>query len=392
MSALALGLSAYLSWHHLTGGVVIGCGGGSPCDEVLSSRWSTIGGVLPVSGLAMGEYLALLIANFFLGPNTTAPVRRLAWQTMIVLVGAVWGSAVWFIIVQRWIVGAFCPYCMAAHLTGLLLAALVIGRARVRREEEGADVAWAKSAPPASRAVATVNDRLPTLGLNLAGVALAALMVAGQVLIAPPALSRGGESQNDLSAIDPRAAPRVGSPDARYVVTLLFDYQCPHCQQLHLMLDEVVRRYGGQLAFVLCPAPLNSQCNPYVTRDAAPFRDSCALAKIALAVWFARRDALPAFDRWMFTLESGDRWRPRRLEAARTKAIELVGQAKFEAARADPRVDRYLQASIRIYGATIGGSSAVPKLVFGSHWVVPEPRDADDLVSILQSNLALPAP
>ena len=59
LSGLGLVLSAYLSWHYLIGGTVIGCGGGSPCDQVLNSRWSSVGGVLPVSGLAAGAYLAM---------------------------------------------------------------------------------------------------------------------------------------------------------------------------------------------------------------------------------------------------------------------------------------------------------------------------------------------
>jgi hypothetical protein len=92
----------------------------------------------------------------------------------------------------------------------------------------------------------------------------------------------------------------------------------------------------------------------------------------------------------MFSLESGDRWRPRSLDAARAKAVELVGQAKFDAAWADPWVDRYLQTSVRIYGDT--GSNAIPKLVFGSRWVIPQPHDAGDLVSILHDTLAVPNP
>ena len=205
-----------------------------------------------------------------------------------------------------------------------------------------------------------------------------------------PAVYRGGESQNNLPAIDPHAVPLVGSPDAPYVVTLLFDYKCPHCQQMHFMLDEAIRRYGGKLAFALCPTPLNTQCNPYIPRDVDEFKDSCELAKVGLAVWVAKREAFPAFDRWMFSLESGDRWQPRSLDAARAKAVELVGQAKFDAARADPWIDRYLQTSIRIYGDT--GNNAVPKLVFGSRWVIPEPNDADDLVLILHDSLGVPKP
>jgi uncharacterized membrane protein len=113
LSALALALSAYLGWHHLAGGSLIGCGGGSPCDEVLHSRWSTIAGVLPVSGLAAGAYLAVLVASFYIGPSTEAPVQWLAWRAMLVLVGAAAGSAVWFTIVQKWVIGAVCPYCGA---------------------------------------------------------------------------------------------------------------------------------------------------------------------------------------------------------------------------------------------------------------------------------------
>jgi hypothetical protein len=135
---------------------------------------------------------------------------------------------------------------------------------------------------------------------------------------------------------------------------------------------------------------LNSQCNPYIPRDVDEHKDSCELAKVGLAVWAAKREAFSAFDRWMFSLESGDRWRPRSLDAARAKAVELVGQAKFHAAWADPWIERYMKNSIRIYGAT--GGNAVPKLVFGSRWVIPEPYDADGLVSILHDSLAVPRP
>jgi uncharacterized membrane protein/protein-disulfide isomerase len=373
--SLALALSAYLSWHYLAGGAVIGCGGGSSCDDVLSSRWSSVAGVLPVSGLAAGAYLAMLVASFSLGPATPVPVRRLAWRAMLVLAGAAAGSAIWFIIVQKWMVGAFCPYCLATHITGLLLAALIICRAPKEFER--------------SSTVRVIGD-LPTFGLTGLGLALAGILAVCQWTIVPPAVYRSGDSQNTLPDIDVRAAPLVGSPDARYIVTMLFDYKCPHCQQLHFLLAEVVRRYGGRLAFQLCPAPLNRACNPYIPRDIDEFKDSCDLAKIGLAVWAARREAYSEFDQWMFTHESGDRWHPRSLEAARAKAVELVGQEKFEAALADPWVAKYLQTSVRIYGDT--GGAAIPKLVFGSRWVTPRPTDADDLVLILHDSLGVPMP
>ncbi len=369
LSVLGLALSAYLGWHYLMGGSAIGCGGGSPCEQALHSRWSSIGGVLPVSGLAAGAYLAILAASFFIGPAAEPSVGRIAWKAMLVLAGAAAGSAVWFTIVQKWFVGAFCPYCMATHITGLLLAALVIWRSR--------------TPPFVIRPSSSV-----VVGLTLAG-----LLAVCQAAITPPPASLAGESRNSLPAFDPHAVPLVGSPDAPHVVTLLFDYKCPHCQQLHFMLDEAVRHYSGKLAFVLCPTPLNTNCNPHVPRNLNEFKDSCELAKVGLAVWLAKREAFPEFNRWMFMFESGDRWQPRSLDAARAKAVELVAQAKFDAAQSDPWADRYLQTSVRIYGATLqSGNGAIPKLVFGSRWVIPQPNDANDLVSILQTNLAVPKP
>ena len=383
LTALALALTGYLGWHYLMGGSMIGCGGGSPCDQALSSRWSAIGGVLPVSGLAEGAYLAILAASFFIDPTTAAPVRRLAWRAMLVLSGAIAGSALWFIILQKWIIGAFCPYCMATHITGLLLAALVIWRAP--KEFENASLNAPKN-------LAQVIRPLPTIGMTVAGLTLAGVLAVCQVAIAPPAAYRAGEAQEKLPALDPHAVPLVGSPDAPFVVTLFFDYKCPHCQQVHSMFDEVIHRYDGKLAFTLCPTPLNTKCNPYVPQDVDEFKDSCELTKVALAVWIAKRDAFPDFDRWMFSPEPDDIWHPRTLDAARSKAAKLVGQAKLDAALTDPWIEQYMQTSIQIYGHTARSGNAVPKLVFGSHWVIPQPNNVDDLFSVLQNSLAIPPP
>jgi uncharacterized membrane protein len=374
LTLLALVLSSIMSWHYLVGGSMAGCGGGSPCEQVLNSRWSIVAGIFPVSGLAMGVYLAILVATLFIGPATEVPIRRLAWKAMLVLVGSVAGSAIWFTIVQKWIIGDFCPYCMTTHITGLLLAALVI---------------WRAITDPPGRIIRP----LTVMGLTLSGLVLAGILVTSQVGFAPPAVYRDGESQDNLPAVDYHAVPMVGSPDAPYIVTLLFDYQCSHCQQMHFMLDETIRRYAGKLAFVLCPAPLNTQCNPYIPRDVDEFKNSCDLARISLAVWIARREAFPDFENWMFTFESGDRWLPRSLETARAKAVELVGQAEFDAAWSDPWIGQYLQTSTRIYGQTIlNGKGGIPKLVFGSRWVIPEPYSAVDLIMILQKSLAVPSP
>lgn len=374
LNIIALILTIVMSWHFLTGGPIAGCGGGSPCEEILSSRWSTIAGILPVSGLAAGIYLAMLVANLFIGPSSEASIRRLAWNVMLILAGSIAGSAIWFTFLQKWVIGDFCPYCMTAHTTGLFLAVLVIWRAIKYLSEQ--------------------NIRpLAALGRVLIGLVLAGLFAVSQISFTSKTVYSDGESEENITAIDYHNLPMVGSPDAPYIVSLLFDYQCSHCQKLHFMLAEAISRYSGKLAFALCPAPLNTLCNPYIPRDVDQFRNSCELTKIGLAVWLADREVYPAFENWMFTFESGDRWQPRSLETARAKAVELVGQARFDAAWTNPWVGNYLQTSIRIYGQTIqNGKGGIPKLIFGSRWVIPEPYNTDDLVMILQKSLGVPGP
>src|SRR5690606_22994034 len=155
-------------------------------------------------------------------------------------------------IVQKWIVGAFCPYCMATHTIGILLAILALWRAP--RERTKSEIGLSGL------------SRLSNFGIRiwtLAGVALAGILAASQIALTLAPVYRAGGSQADLSVIDSQTAPLIGSPDALYVVKVLFDYECPHCQQLHFLLTEAVRRYDGKLAFALCPTPLNSRCNPY---------------------------------------------------------------------------------------------------------------------------------
>ncbi len=355
-----------------------------------------IAGVLPVSGLAVGAYLAALVAGLFIGPATQAPIRRLAWNAMLVLVGSIAGSAVWFTIVQKWILADFCPYCTTAHVLGLMFAALVIWRAKVEFRDSpiGTSPPDSANVPGATPAISRrIFVQLPAIGPVLIGLVLAGIMAGVQVGLAPTVVYHGGDSEAALPVIDYRAVPMIGSPEAHSVVLLLFDYQCTHCQQIRPMLDEAVRRSNGRLAFALLPTPLSNRCNPYVPQDIDEFKNSCKLTRISLAVWVAKREAFSAFDDWMFAYESGDRWRPRSLESATAKATGLVGKVKFDSARNDPWIETYLQTCIRTYGETIrNGNGGVPRLVFGSRWAIPEPNDADDLVIILEKSLGVPKP
>ena len=323
LNILALVLSSMLSWHYLKGSPMIGCGGGSPCEQVINSQWSNIG-IFPISGLAAGVYLALLVSGLFIGRKTELPIRRLAWKVMLILAGAVTGSAIWFTIIQKWFIGDFCPYCMTAHITGLLLAVLVIWRAMNKVIDHPVDISVkdrSKSKSNFKESPGHIIRPLYVIGLVLIGIAMAVILAPVQIILKPSSVYKDGESKIQMPVIDYTSVPMVGSPDAPYVVTLLFDYQCTHCQKIHFMLNEAVDRYNGKLAFAICPSPLNRQCNPFIQQDADAFRNSCELARIGMAVWIADKKAFSAFEDWMFTFESGNNWFPRSIEDTKAKQL-----------------------------------------------------------------------
>jgi len=90
LNALAIVLSIILSWHYFKGGAMPGCGNGSSCDQVLTSRWSTIAGLVPISGLSIGAYLAIFVTCLNISASIDMSIRRLSWSVMTILAGAYW--------------------------------------------------------------------------------------------------------------------------------------------------------------------------------------------------------------------------------------------------------------------------------------------------------------
>jgi len=377
LNLFAIALSIVLSWHYFKDGAMPGCGTGSSCDQVLSSRWSSLAGIIPVSGLALGAYLALFIAGLYLSSSVELSIRRLSWSFMTILGGTIIGSAVWFTILQKWIIESFCIYCMTAHVTGFILSVLIIWRALKEKEKPTSTKPLIKPAR--------------TIVFILAGVLISGIMATVQFKSTPSAVAKTSDQLSLQTKINYSEAPIIGSPDAPYKVTLLFDYQCQHCQKIHFMINSVVRKYNGKLAFVLSPAPMENACNPYIPASKTTFKNSCELAKISLAVWRAKPEVFKTFENWMFTYDSGNTWHPRSPDAVRAKAAELIGQGKLNSTIADPWIEQYLQHGVNLFGQTLqNGRGAIPKMIYNNTWVIPEPFNADDLVTILQKSLGVP--
>ena len=127
LCAVALSISGYLAWTALQAGEVFGCGGGQvfDCSHILTSHWSKVFSI-PVSVPAFGLYASLLAVLAFMRPSAPEPIIRMGWTVLVPGAVAAGLAALWFVGLQIFAIGHYCPYCLVAHTCGLALAAIVL--------------------------------------------------------------------------------------------------------------------------------------------------------------------------------------------------------------------------------------------------------------------------
>lgn len=349
LAAIAFVLSFILTLHSFSVMGLIGCSAGSSCDVVTGSKWSLILGFLPVSSLSMGLYLAVLLCCVYLFFYDELLVKRV----LLALSVAILLGSLWFIYLQQFQVGAFCPYCMSAHISGILMSLIAV-RYLCR-----------DSALPRKSSIFPV----------ISATAIVVLFMAFQLLTTPSYRSQVGRLQEGLPIPEISSSPHIGPEDAEHTVALLYDYQCPHCKIIHDLLDEVVERLDGRVAFVLCPSPLSPACNPYIPSEQDRFPGSCTMARLALSIWKHDAAAFEEFDSWL--------WEEFRTEEeCLAKASELCPEASLN----DNWVLQYLSASLEIFArTTMNEKGGIPRLIYGDSWALPEVDDAESLTEIVEN-------
>jgi uncharacterized membrane protein/protein-disulfide isomerase len=382
--AIAGGGALFLAIHSLARGAVAGCGPGSACDRVLSSPWAYWFG-LPVSLPAIVIYGALARATWGLQGEEREGRRGKWWLAAVALSGLILAAALWFGWLQEFAIKSWCKYCLATHASAVLGSILVLRRAQ--RPRFGAD--------PAGRALSIRPGLAPGFGLSLLGLTV---LVAGQAMVKPrqyglTQFSRAmGLPSRQLSLfggrfqLDPDQLPLIGDPAAARFVVGLFDCTCEHCRHLHPLLNEVVAHYGGQVAIVALPMPLDADCNPMIPQTQPQNSGACDYARLALAVWRAKPAGFGEFDDWLFSPDG-----PPSLEDARAKAELLVGRSALERALHDPWVNHQVAVDVNLYIANSQamGESQLPQLIFGDAGVAGEVDGAHELEQLIDSHAPL---
>ena len=120
ISAIGAAVSAYLTWVHYSGNLAL-CIGVGGCESVQGSRFAVAGGV-PVALIGLGGFaliFALAVIRLRHGPPPWADVAIFALS----IAATIYVSYLTYI--ELFVLGAVCPWCVAAALCSALVLALV---------------------------------------------------------------------------------------------------------------------------------------------------------------------------------------------------------------------------------------------------------------------------
>jgi protein-disulfide isomerase/uncharacterized membrane protein len=328
LALVGVALSGVLLQHHhgetATASQLCGEGAESGCDVVNTSRWSSLGGV-PLAGLGLvffGALGALALLGALAGDDTGLAAARLLFLAVAA------GLAVDLVLLglQAFSIGAFCKLCLGTYAVNLVALALlwplrsspglVAPPVETRLVLAGAAVAALAVALGTYAYDQTLAQRAATRAANLLGggtprpVAPAPQPAPPETTppapttTLPPATSDEAKKyqeeaekaraearrlqdtiddpqrleqyfaakamrefeQTPPAKLDLKDVPMKGPASAPIHVVEYSDFLCPFCRNLALAFGPFLQQTGDRVAIHFKNYPLESTCNPALTR------------------------------------------------------------------------------------------------------------------------------
>ncbi len=119
LALVGLGEATYLTALHLAGADVV-CLASSTCSQVLHSAYASVHGI-PLAALGGVGYFAAFSCAILAAFN-----HRQFAGILTVIVGAMFGTTLWLLYLQAYVLHAFCDYCLFSAALIFLLAGVVV--------------------------------------------------------------------------------------------------------------------------------------------------------------------------------------------------------------------------------------------------------------------------
>jgi protein-disulfide isomerase/uncharacterized membrane protein len=298
LAVIGLGISLYSLQHHLAvkaeGQTEAFCNINQTfnCDDVALSKYSEDPYGNPLGVYGIGYFLGLIV---LVGVALAKEAhRREALQAYAFLVGVGSVGSIVLALISYFDIGAFCLTCIGVYLTTWLLAAVLI---------------FQRSVLPGGWKLKELAN-----GISYPLVTLLAVIGLFQVL-GPSATSTSPEFTPDHAKTEDQVkrimeqmeqrqkqiaknreiltinrSPysglgedyRKGPDNAPVTIVEFADFQCPACQQASGVLEQIHKEFSSQVQVVFKNYPLDSNCNPSVSREIHPYAcDAAILARCA---------------------------------------------------------------------------------------------------------------
>jgi uncharacterized membrane protein len=141
LGLVGAGLMSYLLYVRHTGGAPICAGSG--CAVVQQSRYAEVFGV-PVAALGFAGYLTVVATS------ASSSTRAQVAQAVVVLTAL--GFSAYLLMVQVFVIGEICDWCVAGDGVTTALAAVVLLRAgQARRGSRRSNISWPAGMNPIRR-------------------------------------------------------------------------------------------------------------------------------------------------------------------------------------------------------------------------------------------------
>ncbi len=259
------------------------------CTKVNTSEWSKFFG-LPLGAYGIvfyGILLAASLASLLLG--TVSHRDALAFSLLSSAAASTLSVALFAI--SHFIIGALCIVCVSLYVTNFILFGVAARGAWRGRVREG----LSEGVSAIGAFFATTVLLMPARSVNGAMVARIGLVLAVAGMWAASQLpqwlliSLGGQAAGSGNAMVKEAvarwrdAPlnppvvidepagnadlREGSREAPVSIVEFADFECPGCRRMYPVLHDVLKEHEGQYTFVFKNYPLDSDCNPFITRQ-----------------------------------------------------------------------------------------------------------------------------
>jgi protein-disulfide isomerase len=287
------------------------------CSKVLGGDYGSFLGI-PLGGYGMA-YFAILMATALMPMYTRASK---AWHLRMQLGVAGVGAAVslGLALLSALVIQSVCLVCSAVHVTALV--AFVLALVGMVRNPD--------------KALHTEGNPLMKWLSACLAVAVPALLAGAITPIIAPQIMKGSGKAPELD-MTKEAAPesvlsvsrsryvgkgedfRKGNDEAKVVVQMFSDFQCPHCKIAADSIEQAIQKVGAdKVLFVYRNYPLDGSCNPSMGGTG---RKSCLLAETARCA--GQQGKFWEMKAWAFGLMSGD---PQSIDAA-TASDALAKQA-----------------------------------------------------------------